>query len=122
MSEISNSASDKKIGWICYCAAVTMQTLACIIGKICSDNISPNWQVDLNAIIYYLISLICLFVQTVFWLKTLKYFDLSFIYPLMSVSSIIILIISYSCFNEIITFNDIAGTVVVLLGIYLLTS
>jgi drug/metabolite transporter (DMT)-like permease len=54
------------------------------------------------------------------WLIILSRVDLSFAYPLISISYILIVVLSRFIFNEPLTFFRIAGTIVVCAGVFLL--
>jgi len=54
------------------------------------------------------------------WLIILSRVDLSFAYPLISISYIIIVVLSRFIFNEPVTSFRIAGTIVVCAGVFLL--
>jgi drug/metabolite transporter (DMT)-like permease len=58
---------------------------------------------------------------TVFWLTALSRVDLSFAYPFASLSYIIMLVASLVLFKENITFMRLAGTLVVGLGVLLIS-
>jgi len=48
----------------------------------------------------------------------MRTFDLAFIYPFVSVSYILILIVSYLAFNEVITVGKIAGSCLIASGVF----
>jgi drug/metabolite transporter (DMT)-like permease len=54
------------------------------------------------------------------WLVILSRVDLSFAYPLISISYILIVVLSRFIFNEPVTAYRIAGTLVVTAGVFLL--
>jgi multidrug transporter EmrE-like cation transporter len=54
------------------------------------------------------------------WLIILSRVDLSFAYPLISISYILIVVLSRFIFNEPVTAFRIAGTIVVCAGVFLL--
>lgn len=58
---------------------------------------------------------------TIFWLAALSRVDLSFAYPFASLSYIIMLLASWQLFNESITMMRLAGTVVIGLGVFLIS-
>ncbi|MFZ1770777.1 MAG: EamA family transporter [Caldilinea sp.] len=58
---------------------------------------------------------------TVFWLAALSRVDLSFAYPFASLSYVVMLTASWLLFNENITPLRLAGTLVVMLGVLLIS-
>jgi len=60
---------------------------------------------------------ICMFIRGLIWLFIIKQMNLSFAYPFISLSFVLILIISYIFFNERITLGKILGSSLIILGI-----
>jgi multidrug transporter EmrE-like cation transporter len=58
---------------------------------------------------------------TVFWLTALSRVDLSFAYPFASLSYVVMLVASWQLFNENITPLRLLGTLVVGLGVFLIS-
>lgn len=58
---------------------------------------------------------------TVFWLSALSRVDLSYAYPFASLSYIVMLIASWQLFSESITPMRLAGTFVVIMGVFLIS-
>ena len=58
-------------------------------------------------------------IATIYWLYVLKRFELTKVYPLQSMSYILILITGYFILKEPITRNSIIGTVIICFGIYI---
>ena len=58
---------------------------------------------------------------TIFWLTALSRVDLSFAYPFVSLSYIIMLIGSWYLFNEHISVLRVVGTVVVIVGVLMIS-
>jgi drug/metabolite transporter (DMT)-like permease len=58
---------------------------------------------------------------TIFWLFALSMVELSYAYPYASLSYIFILIASWLLFHEDISFSRLLGTLVIGLGIYLVS-
>ncbi|MGE5222755.1 MAG: EamA family transporter [Omnitrophica WOR_2 bacterium] len=59
--------------------------------------------------------------STVFWLAALSRVDLSFAYPFVSLSYILMLVASWQLFGENITLLRLVGSSVVLLGVFLIS-
>lgn len=60
-----------------------------------------------------------LIVRGLVWVRILKNIELSFAYPFISLSYIIVLAISHRFFGETITFNQYAGTALITAGVIL---
>lgn len=58
---------------------------------------------------------------TIFWLAALSRVDLSYAYPFASLSYIVMLLASWQIFNEQISLLRIAGTIVIGIGILLIS-
>ena len=59
-------------------------------------------------------------IATVYWLYVLKKFDLTKVYPLQSMSYIIVLITGFLILKEPISRNSIIGTGVICIGIFIM--
>jgi multidrug transporter EmrE-like cation transporter len=71
---------------------------------------------------YVVVGLIIYVCGTVFWLAALSRVDLSYAYPFASLSYILMLLASWLLFNENITPARLFGTVVVGLGVFLISQ
>jgi drug/metabolite transporter (DMT)-like permease len=69
----------------------------------------------LGGIIIYIIS-------TFYWFSILKKFDLTKVYPLQSISYIIVLMLGYIVLKEPITKNTVIGTIVIVVGVFIITK
>lgn len=78
----------------------------CTIG-----NVFINLQVDIGILFYA--------VGTIFWLIALSKKDLSYVYPFIAGTYIIVLILSYFIIGEKFGLYRFAGAIVVLLGLLL---
>lgn len=59
-------------------------------------------------------------VATFYWLYVLKKYDLTKVYPLQSMSYILVMITGYFILRESISKNSLIGTGVIILGIFIL--
>jgi drug/metabolite transporter (DMT)-like permease len=66
----------------------------------------------------------CLFFlsQTLIWLMILRRLPLSKAYPITSVNLIVLLPISYFYFGELITINNLFGSIIILAGVVVLSK
>jgi drug/metabolite transporter (DMT)-like permease len=77
------------------------------------------WRIGTNP--YVVIGLAIYVAGTVFWLTALSRVDLSYAYPFASLSYIVMLIASWQLFNENITVLRLLGTLVVCLGVFIIS-
>jgi drug/metabolite transporter (DMT)-like permease len=83
------------------------------------DLVPTLWKIFTNP---FIIGGLTLYVcGTVFWLAALSRVDLSFAYPFASLSYVVMLTASWLLFNENITPLRLAGTLVVMLGVFLIS-
>jgi drug/metabolite transporter (DMT)-like permease len=61
------------------------------------------------------------FVASLFWMAAMTQFDLSFAYPFMSLSYVVVMVLSYLLMNEALTWNKVIGTLVIVAGLYIIT-
>ena len=60
-------------------------------------------------------------ISTVFWLVALSKIELSVAYPMLSIGYILLMILSYFLLNEAITIQKVIGTLLVVVGITLIS-
>lgn len=77
------------------------------------------WRMGTNP--YVIIGLAIYVSGTVFWLTALSRVDLSYAYPFASLSYVIMLIASWLLFNENITPLRLLGTLIVCIGVLLIS-
>jgi drug/metabolite transporter (DMT)-like permease len=82
--------------------------------------VSILWRIATNP--YVVIGLIIYVCGTVFWLAALSRVDLSYAYPFASLSYVLMLIASWLLFNENITPVRLLGTMVVGMGVLLISQ
>ena len=78
------------------------------------------WGMATN--LYVVFGLLLYVTGTVFWLSALSRVDLSYAYPFASLSYIVMLIASWQLFNEDIAPIRLLGTIVVGLGVFLISQ
>lgn len=61
------------------------------------------------------------FLGSLTWMGALTQFDLSFAYPFMSLAYVVVMVFSYWLFNEPLTLPKVVGTLVVILGLFIIT-
>ena len=61
------------------------------------------------------------FIASIFWMAAMTRFAISFAYPFMSLAFVLVMVGSSVFFNEAINAYKIAGTIVVILGLVILS-
>lgn len=77
------------------------------------------WKMATNP--YVFLGLGIYVMGTVFWLTALSRVDLSYAYPFASISYVIMLLASWLLFDENISLLRLAGSVVIILGVILIS-
>ena len=77
------------------------------------------WRMGTNP--YVIVGLAIYVSGTVFWLAALSRVDLSYAYPFASLSYVVMLIVSWQVFNESISLLRLLGTLVVGVGVLLIS-
>ena len=67
---------------------------------------------------YIISSFIAAFLASLTWIAALTKFEISYAYPFMSLSFILVLVFSYLLFNEPLTLNKIMGIILIMVGLY----
>jgi multidrug transporter EmrE-like cation transporter len=61
------------------------------------------------------------FLASLFWMAAMTQFELSFAYPFMSLAFVLVLILSTMLFHEQVTWTKVAGTLIIISGLVVLT-
>ncbi|MGG5460725.1 EamA family transporter [Clostridium sp. B9] len=69
---------------------------------------------------YIFSGLVIYALATIYWFYIIKTNDLSKVYPMQSMSYIISLFMSYFILKENISFNSVIGTIVILIGVFII--
>jgi len=77
------------------------------------------WRIGTNP--YVVIGLAIYVGGTVFWLTALSRVDLSYAYPFASLSYVVMLIASWQLFNENITVLRLLGSLIVCVGVFIIS-
>jgi len=100
--------------------SLLFQSLALILGKFASITIHSFSIKDLFLNPFYICSLLCLAFQALTWQQTLRNYPLSWSYMFMSGIYPIIMFSSFFIFHEEITRNNIIGTIIIVVGLFVL--
>lgn len=83
---------------------------------------------SLNDIIHlllnkYMLGGIAIYItSTFYWFSILKKFDVTKVYPLQSMSYILVLILGYTILKEPVSKNTIIGTIIIVIGVFIITK
>lgn len=61
------------------------------------------------------------FVASLFWMAAMTQFDISFAYPFMSLSYVIVMVLSIAFMGEKFMWSKVIGTLVIILGLFIVT-
>ena len=81
--------------------------------------VTMTWKMLTNP--YVFIGLVIYFLSVIFWLAALSRVDLSYAYPVASVSYVIMILASWLLLNETITPMRILGSIVIGIGVFLIS-
>ena len=71
--------------------------------------------------VFILSGLASAFVASLFWMAAMTRFQISYAYPFMSLAFVFVLILSVIFFNETVNMPKLAGTALILVGIFVLS-
>jgi len=103
--------------------SIMFQSIGAIFGKYAALTISVTFAFPFSLLtnIFYLLSLICMFLQAIVWQQALKHYPLSLAYPFISLVNFVVLTASAVLFGEGITVGNIAGLMLISIGIAVLS-
>jgi multidrug transporter EmrE-like cation transporter len=107
------------INYIFLMLSIILQSFSSVLSKFAATDLQKG---DFHLVFinrYYLLAIFFLFLQAIFWQLTLREIDLSIAYPMTALNNIFLLIFSYVIFKEQITFNNILGVSLIVIGIYI---
>lgn len=61
------------------------------------------------------------FIASLCWMAAMTKFELSFAYPFMSLSFVLVMFLSFLLFGELFAWHKVLGTLVIMGGLYILT-
>ena len=96
-----------------------------ILWKIGLREISFNGLKDVIPVLlnkYIFGGLVIYVVATFYWFYILSRYDLTKVYPLQSLSYVLAILFGYLILNEGITRNTIAGTIIICIGVVVITK
>jgi multidrug transporter EmrE-like cation transporter len=110
-----------KLNFVFVILCILLQAAGGIFGKYTALNASDMSLLAIISNSFYLLFILCLILQALFWQQALIYYPLSFAYPFMSLVNFVVLIASYFLFQESVTLNNFIGLILISIGISLLS-
>jgi len=109
---------NKKISLILAILALLLLNLtAGILIKL-----SPSFYGDKIAMYKFAFLLVMVFgVQTLIWLFLGKHYQLSYVYPMLSINYVLSLWVGILVFDEVFVFQRFVGGIIILIGVTLIT-
>ena len=98
--------------------SIIFQALSGIFGKLAAISTSGATPVSIITNYFFLLVLLCLLLQAIVWQQALIHFPLSFAYPYISITNFVVLFSAAALFQENITLMNIAGLILVTVGIF----
>lgn len=89
-------------------------------GQLATINLTTLSTVLLNP--YVLLGFAMYGLSTIFWLIALSKKDLSFVYPFISLTYILVLALSNLVLKESIGINKLAGTIIIMVGLIIIAK
>lgn len=102
--------------------SIIAQACVGICIKYTSISFCTDFPISLIANPFYLFALSFMLLQAIVWQQALKHYPLSFAYPFMSLVNFVVLFLAHFLFGEAITSSNIAGLIIISIGIYILAQ
>ena len=93
-----------------------------IFSKLCANSIGRSGVLSINTLLFAGLILINCGIYAIFWQQNLKHFDVNIAYAHRSVYNIWSLLWSVLIFSERITVGNVLGTVLIIVGIWVMQS
>ncbi len=87
-------------------------------GQLSAINLTTLSTVLLNP--YVLLGFVMYALSTIFWLIALSKKELSFVYPFISLTYIIVLVLSSLVLKESMGFSKLVGTLIIIIGLIII--
>ena len=107
----------RRLGLLFILLSLIFQSGSAVFGKFASLTIEGYNPVYLLGNPFYLITILCLFLQAITWQQTLRFYPLAWSYMFMSGIYPVIMFSSYFIFNEQITVQNIIGALIIVAGV-----
>ena len=120
-SQIWNSEMIKTKYFYLIILSVLLQSSNAIFKKFAATTLSEVTLLAIISNVFYLIALVCLFLQAIVWQQALVRYPLSVAYPFISLVNFIVLVASAILFHEGITLMNVLGMGIISAGITILS-
>lgn len=107
---------------LCLNLSLLCQVLSVGFGKQAALSISQFSARSVLENRFYLLSMLCLALQSIFWPIALRRYPLTFAYFYMSASYAAILVMSWMVFHEPVSIFNIIGAVLIVTGVNLMVG
>ena len=104
-------------GVIFITLSLLFQSGSAVFGKFASLTIEGYNPLYLLLNPYYLLTILCLFLQAITWQQTLRYYPLAWSYMFMSGIYPVVMLSSYFIFGEHISIQNIVGAIIIVAGV-----
>ncbi len=122
MTMVVHDNFDPGVRWryfILILLSVIFQSLVMVFSKLAAlGEISRVYELYLN--VYFILMLGCLLAQGLFWTLALKYFTLSYAYPMLSMSLVFNAVFAVVIFGEKYNGRSLLGLSCIVVGVALL--
>ncbi len=108
--------------WLFLLAALLLQSAAVILIKKASLSIGVMSLVSIGTNPYYVAAMVCMVCQAIVWQFVLVKFPLMLAYYFMSGIYVVILWAGHFMFGEVISLQNILGTVIIVTGLCMLVQ
>jgi undecaprenyl phosphate-alpha-L-ara4N flippase subunit ArnE len=102
--------------------SIAFQSLGGIFGKYAAISLSVPSFIGIVTNTFYILGLVCIFLQAIVWQQALRHFPLSIAYPFMGLVNFVVLFSSAILFHEGITLPNIIGLGLISVGIVVLSQ
>lgn len=108
----------EKISIVALFFCVLLQALEIVLGKLSAQNAVHVFSVD----VYLCVCMFVLFTRAILYQIVLKKLPLSTAYSFMAVIPLVVLCISYVLFHENVSFWNVVGAVIIVVGLILMSK
>lgn len=112
----------KNYGFLFIILSILFQATGGAFGKYASNTIDNLTILEIMSNTFYLFSIICMILQAIVWQQALRYYQLSFAYPFMSLVNFVILFYAHLLFDENIRIMNVIGLTIISSGVYFLSK
>ena len=108
--------------WGLLGATILLQAITLILFKKAALSIETFSFISVITNVFYLTSFFLFFLRSIIWQLVLKQLPLSVAYPAVSLNIALLLFFGFLIFGEQITWNNILGTIVMFMGVWMINQ